>query len=193
MHGAMLDMYRQPDKLLEACDRILQGTLERIATAAAEEKSSKTRLLFMGMHRGSDGFMSLKQFETFYWPALKEIIIAVADSGLVPCLFYEGNWTTRLEYLLELPPGKTVARLDLTDIFKAKQILNGHTCIMGNVPPSLLRAGTPEEVKDYCKKLIDVVGKGGGYIMAAGSSIDEVNPENLKTMVDFTKEYGIYS
>jgi len=192
MHGAMLDMYRQPDKLLEVCDGILERTLERIAAVVVREKGSGTGLVFMATHRGSDGFMSLKQFETFYWPALKEIIIAVADSGLVPCLFYEGNWTTRLEYLLELPPGKTVARLDLTDIFKAKQVLDGHTCIMGNVPPSLLRAGTPEEVKDYCKKLIDVVGKGGGYIMAAGSSIDEVNPENLKTMVDFTKEYGIY-
>jgi uroporphyrinogen-III decarboxylase len=193
MHGAMLDMYRQPDKLLEACDKISQGTLERITTTAAGEKSSNTRLLFMGMHRGSDGFMSLKQFETFYWPTLKKVILAVADTGLVPCLFYEGDWTARLEYLLELPGGKTVGRFDRTDIFKAKQILNGHTCIMGNVPSSLLQAGTPAEVRDYCKKLIDVVGKDGGFIMSAGSSIDEAEPENLKAMVDFTREYGVYS
>jgi uroporphyrinogen-III decarboxylase len=64
---------------------------------------------------------------------------------------------------------------------------------MGNVPPSLLQTGSPQEVKDYCKRLIDVVGKGGGFIMSPRSAIDEVKPENLKTMFDFTKEYGRYN
>jgi hypothetical protein len=45
----------------------------------------------------------------------------------------------------------------------------------------------------YCKKLIDVVGKGGGYILGPRSSTDEVKPENLKAMIEFTKEYGRYS
>jgi uroporphyrinogen-III decarboxylase len=191
MQGAMLDMYRQPDKLLEACDRILQGTLER-AIPAAREKISNSRLLFMGLHRGSDGFMSLKQFETFYWPTLKKVIFAVADAGLIPCVFFEGDWTTRLEYLLELPKGKTIGRFDLTDIFKAKEVLKGHLCIMGNVPSSLLQTGTTRDVRDYCKNLINVVGKDGGFILSAGSSIDEARPENLKAMVDFTREYGVY-
>jgi len=191
MQGAMLDMYRQPDKLLEACDRILQGTLER-AIPAAKEKRRSSRLLFMGLHRGSDGFMSLKQFETFYWPTLKKVIFAVVGAGLIPCVFFEGNWTARLEYLLELPKGKTIGRFDLTDIFKAKEVLKGHLCIMGNVPSSLLQTGALKDVRDYCKNLIDVVGKGGGFIMSAGSSIDEAKPDNLKEMVDFTKEYGVY-
>jgi hypothetical protein len=47
-------------------------------------------------------------------------------------------------------------------------------------------------VKDYCKKLIDVVGKGGGFILSPRSSTDEVNPENLKAMIDYTIEYGKY-
>jgi uroporphyrinogen-III decarboxylase len=56
----------------------------------------------------------------------------------------------------------------------------------------LLCAGTPDEVKDHCKKLIDVVSKGGGYIMDAGASLDEAKPENVRAMIDFTKEYGVY-
>ena len=54
------------------------------------------------------------------------------------------------------------------------------------------RYGTVQDVKDYCKKLIDVVGKGGGFILAPRSSTDEVKPENLKAMIDFTHEYGVY-
>jgi hypothetical protein len=49
-----------------------------------------------------------------------------------------------------------------------------------------------QDVKDCCKKLIDTVGKDGGFILSPRSSTDEVNPVNLKTMIDFTHEYGVY-
>ena len=75
---------------------------------------------------------------------------------------------------------------------KAKEVLGNHMCIRGNVPSSILQMGTPEEVKEYCRKLIDVVGKNGGLIVSPGSSIDLAKPENIKVMIDFTKEYGIY-
>jgi uroporphyrinogen-III decarboxylase len=97
-----------------------------------------------------------------------------------------------MEYLLEFPKGKVLARLDSTDIVKAKEILKGHMCLEGNLPSSLLQMGTVEEVKDYCKKLIDACAPGGGYILSPRSSTDEVNPENLKAMIEFTKEYGVY-
>jgi len=191
MHGAMLDMYRQPDKLLAACDKIARERVEG-GIPAVEGSDDSPHLLFMGMHRGSDGFMSVKQFEKFYWPTLKQVILAVIDAGLTPLIFCEGNWTERVHFLLELPPKTCVARLDLTDIRKAKELLNGHTAIMGNVPASLLQTGKRQQVQDYCRWLINTVGKDGGFIMSAGSSIDKAKPDNLRTMVEFTKEYGVY-
>lgn len=137
--------------------------------------------------------MSNKQFEIFYWPTLKKSIEALVDKGYTPNIFFEGEYTSRLEYLLELPKGKVIGLFDRSDMARVKEVLGNHICIAGNVPPSLLQAGTVQEVKDYCKWLIDVVGKDGGYIMAPGCSVDEVEPENLKAMVDFTKEYGVYS
>jgi len=55
-----------------------------------------------------------------------------------------------------------------------------------------LALGTPDEVKAYCKKLIDTAGKGGGFIMSNGAFFDKAKPENVKAMVDFTREYGVY-
>jgi uroporphyrinogen-III decarboxylase len=52
--------------------------------------------------------------------------------------------------------------------------------------------GTPQQVKDYAKKLIDSCAKGGGYIMSNGAFFDEAKPENVRAMVDFTIEYGVY-
>jgi uroporphyrinogen-III decarboxylase len=47
-------------------------------------------------------------------------------------------------------------------------------------------------VKDYVKKLIDTVGKGGGFIVSNGAFFDQAKAENVRAMVDFTKEYGVY-
>ena len=53
-----------------------------------------------------------------------------------------------------------------SELFKAKEVLGDVVCLQGNVPLSLLVSGTPDDVKDYCKRLIDRVGKGGGFIMS---------------------------
>jgi len=76
---------------------------------------------------------------------------------------------------------------------KAKEILGKTACLVGNVPLSLLNTGTPEEVRDYCRKLIDVAGKDGGFILASGGIIDKAKAENVRMMIEFTKEYGVYS
>ncbi len=189
MRGAMLDMYRCPDKLLQAIEMMTKIQLDRIAQAPAVTEFLP---VFMPLHRGAYGFMSLKQFETFYWPTLKRVCLALIEKGYTPDLFFEGNYTSRLEYIAELPKGKAIARFDVCDMGRAKQILGGKICIAGNMPVSVLQVGTPDDVKKVTKELIDTVGKDGGYIMAPASALDEVNPENMRAWIEFTKEYGKY-
>jgi len=190
MTGTMMDMFRQPDKMLAACEKILELTLERPLPPPSENGHIR---MFMTNTRGSDDFLSKKQFDTFYWPTFKRLVMGLIEKGATPCIFFEGNFTSRLEYLLEFPKGKMLARLDTTDIFRAKEVLKDHMCIEGNVPSSLLQVGSVQDVKDHCKKLIDVVGKGGGFILAPRSSTDEAKPENMKAMIEFTQEYGKYN
>jgi uroporphyrinogen-III decarboxylase len=189
MRGAMLDMYRRPDKLLAAQDKLLPFLVE--ATIVNAQMSGNPRV-FIPLHRGADGFMSPKQFETFYWPGLKSLLLALIEAGLTPCPFFEGSYTQRLEYLRELPPGKILGLFDRTDLFKAKQIIGDVMCIAGDMPLSLLQTGTPEQIKSYSKNLIDVVGQGGGFIMSSNTVLDEADPELLRVWCDFTREYGVY-
>lgn len=81
---------------------------------------------------------------------------------------------------------------DRTDIYKVKEALGDRMCISGLMPVSLLQVGTPDSVRDYAKRLIDVVGKRGGFIMGPGSAMDEAKPELVRVWVEFTKEYGVY-
>ena len=191
MRGSMLDMFRRPEKLLAACDKIMEL---RLARATPLEPARRTRLRRMGMplHRGAEGFMSKEQFETFYWPGLKQAILANIELGYVAAPFFEGHFGDRLEYLLELPKGKVVCRFEHTDMARAKAILGDHFCIEGNVPSSLLQLASPAEVDEYCKNLIKACAKGGGFILSHGSSIDEAKPANVKAMIDAAKKYGTY-
>jgi len=189
MTGSMMDMYRHADKMLEAAEKILQIELEEPLPPPSPLGYIR---MFMTNTRGSDDFLSKKMFDTFYWPTFKKLVMGLIEKGATPCIFFEGCFTSRLEYLLEFPKGKILARLDTTDIFKAKEILRDHVCLEGNVPSTILQVGTVQDVTDYCKKLIDVVGNGGGFILSPRSSTDEVKPENLKAMIDFTHEYGVY-
>ena len=189
MSGLMTDMFRQPDKVLAACDKILQMTLDR--PVPKTNKFGNIRV-FMTVTRGSDNFLSKNQFEKFYWPTFSKLVHSLVDKGMTPCIFFEGDCDSRMEYLLDFPKGSILVHVDRTDIFRAKDILRNHLCIQGNVPSTLLQAGSVQDVKDYCKKLIDYVGKGGGFILSPRSSTESVRPQNLKAMIEFTKEYGVY-
>jgi len=190
MRGSMLDMHRNPDKLLQAIDLYTPLIIENAISGA---KMSGNPRVFMPLHRGSKIFMSNEQFEKFYWPSLKKVIVSLIDAGLTPMPLFEGDYTPRLEYLKELPKGKVIAHFDRADIFKAKEILSDHMCIKGNVPTSLLCTGTPRQVEKYCKKLIDIVGEGGGFIMDGACGIpSEAKLENVKAMTETTKKYGVY-
>ena len=187
--GIMLDMYRQPDKLLEAMEAITPLMI-KMGVGAAQMMGKP--IIFMPLHKGGDGFLSDEQYKKFYWPTLRKVIMGLIDGGCVPFPAAEGGYNSRLKVISDLPKGKTLWMLDHIDMAKAKEILGDVACIFGNMPSAMLNLGTPQDVRDYAKKLIDTVGKGGGFIMANGAFFDEAKPENVKAMVDFTKEYGVY-
>ena len=187
--GVMLDMYRQPEKLLEALDGLIPIMIKMgVGTA----QMAGHPLIFMPLHKGADGFMSDEQFKKFYWPTFRKVMMGLIAEGVVPNPAAEGKWTTRLEVMQDLPKGKTLWMIDQSDMAKAKKTLGKVACMYGNVPSALLALGTPQEVKDYVKKCIDVAGKDGGYIVSNGAFFDQAKAENVHAVVDATREYGIY-
>ncbi len=187
--GLMLDMYRQPDKVIKACEKLLPYMFEM---AAGPAKASGNPRVFIPLHKGLDGFMSLEQFKKFFWPTLRELMVALINEGLIPCPFWEGNCGSRLEVIKDIPPGKACYKFEATDMAKAKAILGETVSIRGNVPLSILVTGTPDDVRQYCRRLIDTAGKGGGFIMDASTGLDDAKIENVQAMFDYTREHGAY-
>jgi hypothetical protein len=187
--GIMMDIYQQPDELLEACERVVPLIVSRGVSSA---KASRHCLVFMPLHKGADGFMSDKHFRTFYWPTLRKVIVGLINEGLVPLVFAEGGYNSRLEVVSDLPRGKTVWWFEDTDMARAKETVGKVACIAGNVPLSLLFTGTPAEVEDYCKGLIRKAGKDGGFILSTGAGMTGSKPANVRAMIECAKRAGVY-
>jgi uroporphyrinogen-III decarboxylase len=187
--GIVMDMFRQPEKILEAVERIVPIVIDEAVKAAG---NSISPVVMMPLHKGDKTFMSQKQFEKFYWPSLKRVCLGLINEGLVPIPFAEGNYIPRLETISDMPQGSMMWYFEYMDMALAKKTVGRNLCIMGNLPVSVMATGTPEEVKEGCRKLIETCAPGGGYILSAAAHLDRGTIENLHAMMDAVKEYGVY-
>ncbi len=190
LRGGSLDIYRNPDKLLAAVD-LMQPSV--IALAVATAKITGNPRVFIPMHRGADNFMSEEAFEKFYWPTFRALVEALIAEGLTPMPLFEGGYDSRLKYLAQLPPGKIAAHFDHIDRRKFKEMCGDVMCFWGNVPASLLCTGTPQQVKDDVKELVDLFGDTGALIIDGNQGIpDEAKPENVMALREAADEYGVF-
>jgi len=190
MRGIMLDVLRRPDKLLAAQERVLKFELE---FAIDYTNTTGMKTVFIPLHRGSDGFMSIDQFERFYWPTLKALIEGLAEKDILPLVFYEGIWDKRLKHLATLPRGKSLGWFQFSDVYKVKEVVGNTMAIIGGMRNSLLQAGTVEEVRATTQKVCEVAGEGGGFVMCTAiGEMDGCKPELVKAWADATKEFSVH-
>ncbi len=187
MKGSMLDMYKRPEKLIQACEMIIDRRIARAIPATPENRGKRVG---MPLWRGDKSFMSQKQYEKFYWPGLKKALQGTVDLGYVPIPFYEAEFGDRLANLLELPKGKIIASVEAVDIPKALDILRGHTCVLTRGPFSL-RVASPAEVIEYYNDTFDKYGKKGGLIFNIRLP-DKASIPEIQKMVAAIREHCRY-
>lgn len=185
----MMDLYRRPEKVIEACERLVKPMID---TGVAGAVANGNPLVFIPLHKGADGFMSDEQFAKFYWPTLKAVMYGLADAGCVPACFVEGGYNQRLEYLADTSDIHSMYLFDRTDMTQARKILGGKVCIAGGFPISLILTGTPEQVKEETRKLLDDAAGDGGYILSIGCAMDQAKDDTMKAFVEAGLEYGKY-
>jgi hypothetical protein len=189
--GLTMDMQTQPDKVLRACEALMPHLCHVGLTTADPNK-----LVPIGywMHRGCVPFINPRQFESHYWPTLRPIIEEFWKHGHQTLFYAEGNWNYHLGRIAELPERSIVYHVDRDDVFDVRRKLGHKFCLSGGVPNVMLSYGTPDEVRAFCKRVIDEVAREGGYIMDASAIMqDDTSIENLKALTEFTRQYGVYS
>ena len=179
--GMFLDMFRRPQKLLAAIEKMLPTAIE---IGVMNARMSGSPRVFIAIHGGIEGFMSLEQYRRFYWPTFRALMVALIEHGLTPVVLVEGGSTSRLSVMKEVPAGKVCYIFQDVDMLKAKEVLGGTACIAGNVPLQMLTVGSPDDVEAYCRRLLETVGQDGGFILSSGGAMDDARPENIRAMIE---------
>ena len=184
---AMMDLFEHPEVIFHFMDRQIEYVLEDITMQA---KRAPGKWLFMPLHKGMDTFLSDEQYMDYYWKYLQRMINHIIDVGMVPFVYTEGPYNTRVKYLSDVPKGKVIYSFEEVDPVLAKQQLGDTACLMGVFPVNLLHYGTKQQVIDEVKRLIDILAPGGGYIFSTSAGYDHAKPENVEAMFDTVKTYG---
>ena len=183
---SMMDLYDNEEVIVEYCRQNLKIMKEQIKE---QGKFLKGKWVFMALHKGMDGFMSNDQYKNYYWDDLLEIIELIVDCGMVPYIFTEGKYNTRLDFLKDVPKGKCVIHIEDCDLKQVKKKLGGVACVDGGLPATLLEQGTEEQVRDTCKEALDIMAPGGGFIFSTTGGMDKVKPGLLEAAMDVVLNY----
>jgi hypothetical protein len=182
--GILMDMYRRPKELLAATEAYVPVLIKSIVDAS--DRTGAPAAMYV-LHKGADGFMSQAQFEKFYWPTWKQVMLALYEEGIISYLFIEGSYNQRLEYLAQMPAKSLVCHFDKSDMKRVKDLLSKKFTIAGNVPASMMSNASTEEVRAYCDSLVDLYQDAPGYIMAFGCSFEMTTAEKLRAFLDSVK------
>jgi uroporphyrinogen decarboxylase len=176
---------RFSDFYLEFFDRMLtaaQGRIDILRTADD-----------LGTQRGL--FFSPEMFRTFIKPRLKKLV-AMTHSHGVKFLFHScGAIRPLIEDLIEIG-------VDILDPLQAaavgmepqalKDAYGGRLCLHGGICTQyLLPRGTPGEVRNEVRRRLEILGRGGGYILAPCHVLQtDVPTANILAMSEAGVEFG---
>ena len=143
--------------------------------------------------------ISPRMYRSMLKPIHAELIQFIKERTKAKVFFHtDGDIFDLIEDLIEigvdiLNPIQTSAG-KMADLEGLKQRYHGRIIFCGAIDTQkILPFGNPEEVRQEVKRVINILGKDGGYMVASVHTImDEVPPENILAMVDAVEEFGYY-
>jgi len=183
-----LDLYRIPDKVQAVMDVMISET---VATMGKLKPATGINATWVGGWRSASSLLAPKLWDRFVWPYILKLVDALIAAGVVPVLHWDQNWSRDLERLKELPAKKCILNPDgMTDMVKFKKLVGDRMAMMGDVPASMLAAGTPADVDKYVKERVELF-EGRGLILCPGCDAPiNTKPENMRALVDAGHKYG---
>lgn len=180
------------EALLDVITKIRIDMAQRYAKAGVD-------ILMLGddVSTQLDMMMNPDLWRTMFKPRLARIIKSARDAKPDILIFYhgDGNLQKIIPDLIEI--GVDIlnpVQPECMDPIKINELYGDKLSFWGTLgTQTTLPYGTPQEVKETCRKLIKNVGKGGGLVLAPTHMVEPDVPfKNLQAFIDAVKEYGKY-
>ncbi len=187
--AAMLDMMNEPDVLKRLVRKTTDFGLE-FMKAAFEDGADH---LVIDDSLSSGDFLTHEQFHEFSEPYDDEVANTCRGYDFESIVHISGNSHNLLDKMLDIDTDGISIDEDV-EIAEVKQVAKSkqrRVAVIGNLCPSrTLLLGDRDTVVEATKKAID----DGVDAVAPGCSLETYTSiDNLKAMVETTKNYGIYS
>jgi MtaA/CmuA family methyltransferase len=146
--------------------------------------------IWLGDCNAFSAMLSVEQYREFAFSSCKKLVEKAKKENDV--IIYLHNSEVQVPHLLaESELGVDIVSVGpAADILTVKTALTGRQCFSGNLDPiEVLMRGTPLQVAQETRRIMNICAAGGGYIFNAG----EMNPrdvpvENMKAMIQAAKE-----
>jgi len=146
----------------------------------------------------SNQLISPKQFKVFAFPYIKELHERILAMPVVKCIPTHicGEQNLNAPYWAEVDygdPGMCSFGHEV-DIDYAIELFGDKNIIMGNVNPTIIQLGRPEEVYEECRKCIEKGKKAPrGFILMSGCEVPaKAPPYNIWIMRKAVSDFGRY-
>jgi len=192
------DIFERPEKIKAISEVLVEYEAMRAMKQAmimgAGEVPGAEIIFFVN---GGPPGMSPRIFDEFFWHYAKKSIENFVERGFRVRCHWDNDLTPHLGTMKHitdgLPKGKVLLDLEKTNMKRAKEVLGDRVCILGNVPSALLVYGTPEEVEECCRKLIEDCAPGGGFVLSTECETPwDAKRENVRAIIESAEKYGRY-
>lgn len=200
----ILSMMRSASKLFVDCIKykadVIKG-MEIITDVLVDyiKATAKTgvQMICLDTLYASETIMSKKLWEETESPFARRLAEAVREGGSMVAIHNCGNgpyFDAQLEAMQPAAFSYLYPPADCKDFRETKEKWGDKTCLVGHIdPPQYGYLGNPEEAKEECKREIEDMAKGGGFILATGC---EFPPNgtllNAIAMMEAAELYGKY-
>ncbi|MCX5818497.1 MAG: uroporphyrinogen decarboxylase family protein [Deltaproteobacteria bacterium] len=188
----MFDFFDRPDFVRE----LLDFTTEMGIRYGKALLDAGAHGIFIGEAMCSPSFISPTFYRQFVLSQQKRLIGALLEYGAESTILHICANTVPIMKPYAVETGTTIIDLDwqvnVAETLNSAEMRQAKTLVRGNLDPAteLLR-GTPREVIDASRKLIESVGRNTRFILGSGCAVNPDSlPANCKAMVEAAERYG---
>lgn len=178
----LFELYDNPTLVHKLLDIVTTTELEYLRYL--ETKIGKIKRLLLCDHFATQ--VSPELFEEFVFPYITRIF----DEYPTAIKLYHNEG--KVDHILSRIPdmGTTIFHFG-TEIRKTKELIGDKVCLMGNIDPvRIIRDGTPEQIKEEARRVLQTGAKGGGFILCSAGAFGVHTPDiNVNSMLNAVKRY----
>ena len=175
---------------------IVYALLEKITDYRVKLAKVKADLGYRIAHHGDDlamqncGFFSTKMFNEILLPHFKRLFAEYKKYDMYIFMHSCGQMAEYLPQLIDAGLDGWEPVQPCNDLRKMKREYGNDLVFMGGIDEQRLPFQTPDEVREMTKETIQILGKGGGYIIAPSQEImGDVPLENIAAIVETAIEW----